>query len=266
MRFLFVMLFLFGAKTPGDLPFKTITFPSADGLEISADLYLKYPHDAPFIILFHQAGYSRGEYRDIALKLTEIGFNALAVDLRSGNEVNNVVNETARRAAEKNLPTSYLDALPDMEAAIKYVKDNYSNRQVIIWGSSYSAALVLKIAGDSPDLVAGVIAFSPGEYFERSGKSATFIQESAKHIQIPVFITSAKNEKDRWWSIYQAIPGKKKLYFLPQSDGIHGSRVLWDSNPDHEEYWTAMIKFLRNFIETMPPVIPGESKKNSNVD
>ncbi|MEJ2051852.1 MAG: dienelactone hydrolase family protein [Calditrichota bacterium] len=266
MKFLFVLLFLFGAKAPGNLPFKTISFPSADDLEISADLYLKYPHDAPFIILFHQAGYSRGEYRDIALKLNEIGFNALAVDLRSGNEVNNVVNETARQAAEKNLPTSYLDALPDMEAAIKYVKDKYASRQVIIWGSSYSAGLVLKIAGDNPGLVAGVIGFSPGEYFERSGKSSTFIQESAKHIQIPVFITSAKNEKDRWWLIYQVIPGKKKSYFLPQSDGIHGSRALWDSTPNHEEYWTAVKKFLRNFVETMPSVVPGESKKNRDVD
>jgi dienelactone hydrolase len=266
MKLLLVLLLLFGAKAPGDLPFKTITFPSADSLEITADLYLKYPHDAPFLILFHQAGYSRGEYRDIALKLNEIDFNAMAVDLRSGNEVNNVVNETAHWAAEKNLPNSYLDAVPDMEAAIKYVKNNYASRQVIIWGSSYSAALVLKIAGDYPGLVAGVIAFSPGEYFERSGKSTTFIQESAKHIQIPVFITSAKNEKDRWWSIYQAIPSKKKSYFLPQSDGIHGSRALWDSTPDHEEYWTAVKKFLQNFVETMPPVTPGKFKKNSDLD
>jgi dienelactone hydrolase len=266
MKFLFIFLFLMGAKSPADLPYKTVTFPSADGLEITADLYHKYPHDAPFLILFHQAGYSRGEYRDIALKLNEIGFNALAVDLRSGKEVNKVVNETAKRAAEKNLPDSYLDALPDMMAAINFVKNNYASRQVIIWGSSYSAALVLKIAGDNPGLVSGVIAFSPGEYFERLGKSATFIEESARKIEIPVFITSAKNEKDRWWSIYQAIPSKKKSYFLPQSDGIHGSRALWESTPDNQEYWDAVKKFLQNFVETMPPRTPGNLDQNKDVD
>jgi hypothetical protein len=47
-----------------------ITFPSGDGVTCTADLYRVHPDPAtPFIVLFHQAGYSRGEYREIAPRL-----------------------------------------------------------------------------------------------------------------------------------------------------------------------------------------------------
>ena len=67
----------------------TIRFPSEDGLMVTADLYIeKNEKDAPFIILYHQAGWSRGEYAQIAPRLNALGFNCLAVDLRSGGKVN----------------------------------------------------------------------------------------------------------------------------------------------------------------------------------
>ncbi|MCK5453881.1 MAG: hypothetical protein KAJ16_05940, partial [Calditrichia bacterium] len=73
---------------------ETITFPSQDGLPITADLYIVHGKEAPFILLFHQAGFSRGEYLNIAPVLNELGFNAMAIDQRSGKEVNGIVNET----------------------------------------------------------------------------------------------------------------------------------------------------------------------------
>ncbi len=42
---------------------KTISFKSNDGVQVTADLYMAHKSDAPFIILFHKASYSRGEYR-----------------------------------------------------------------------------------------------------------------------------------------------------------------------------------------------------------
>jgi hypothetical protein len=48
---------------------QTITFQAADGLTATGDLYLTGDKAAPFILLFHQADYSRGEYRQIAPKL-----------------------------------------------------------------------------------------------------------------------------------------------------------------------------------------------------
>ncbi|MCK5492778.1 MAG: alpha/beta hydrolase, partial [Candidatus Omnitrophica bacterium] len=186
---------------------QTITFKAKDELTITADLYVPHPNNTPFIILFHQAGWSRGEYIEIAPILNKMGFNSMAVDLRSGGKINGISNLTNLQATKLDKSTDYLDALPDVESAIKYVKSQYAKAKIVIWGSSYSASLVIKLAGDNPTLINGVLAFSPGEYFDRS---ETYIRDSAKNIKCPVFITSASKEEKVWKNIFLAIPSKSK--------------------------------------------------------
>ena len=228
--------------------FETATFASTDDLEVTADLYLSVPDlNAPFIVLCHQAGWSRGEYREIAPKLGKLGFNCLAIDQRSGKGVGSVENETVKRATAAGKGTAFLDAEQDMVAALKIARKNYARDKVLLWGSSYSSALALRIAGEHPELVDGVLAFAPGEYFERFGKPADWIAKSAANIKVPVFITSAKEEGPRWQSIYDAIPGEKKVKFLPETAGNHGSRALWEKFPDSADYWKAVTSFLEQF-------------------
>ncbi|MBW6483717.1 MAG: lysophospholipase [Vicingaceae bacterium] len=223
-----------------------ITFLAPDSVEITADLYVSNPTENSFIILFHQAGWSRGEYLEIAPKLNKLGFNCMAVDQRSGGKINNVINETHQRAEKQKLGTTYIDAEVDINSAIEYVKKQYPKaKKIIIWGSSYSSALVLKIAGDRNDIDA-VLSFAPGEYFENLGKPSDYVTQRAKNIKVPVFITSAKNEKPNWWSIFEIIPAKNKQYFLPETDGQHGSRALWEKFPEHQAYWKAVISFLQS--------------------
>jgi hypothetical protein len=76
----------------GEKPDK-ITFTSSDNVIITADLYIIYEKSAPFIILFHQARSSRGEYIEIAPRLNELGFNCMAVDQRSGGSMNKIENQ-----------------------------------------------------------------------------------------------------------------------------------------------------------------------------
>lgn len=217
---------------------------SGDGIEISADLYQMHPDTADFIVLFHQAGWSRGEYQEIAPKLNARGYNCLAVDQRSGNTVNGVNNITYKNATSAMKETKYLDAYQDIEAVITHVRQNYAKGRVIIWGSSYSSSLVLRYAGEHGDMIDGALAFSPGEYFKAFGKPADYIQSFAATIDDPVFITSARNEKGNWWSIYEAIPGERKAYFVPETLGNHGSRALWQKFTDHRAYWKAVDAFL----------------------
>ncbi len=225
---------------------ETITFYSNDSLKITADLYRQNDEKmTPFIVLFHQAGWSRGEYLEIAPNLNQLGFNCMAIDQRSGNSVNEVDNQTASRAKKQKMATRYIDAYPDLVAAIEFAEKNYANGKLIIWGSSYSAALVLHIAGQRND-IDGVLAFSPGEYFGKQGKPENWITKSAKNIQVPVFITSAKNEKPYWERIYKAIPSENKTTFLPKTKGNHGSRALWSKFEDSDAYWKAVKDFLDN--------------------
>lgn len=223
---------------------ETITFPSMDKLEITADVYLTNDKDAPFLLLFHQAGWSRGSYREIAPKLNEMGFNCMAIDQRQGNIVNDIKNETAQRAKNKGLDQNYTDAYSDLQAALNYVYEKYEPKIMLIWGSSYSAALSFVLADKNMEMLDGMLAFSPGEYFKFEDKSIT---EYAKNLHMPVFITSSKEEEKNWESIYEVIPSKYKMNYVPDFDGYHGSRALWSEHEGNQEYWEAVKSFLKLF-------------------
>lgn len=236
-------------QTDADAAFSPVAFESEDGLTITADLYRKFDdRSKPLIVLCHQAGWSRGEYREIAPKLNELGFNCLAIDQRSGGAVNNVPNETAKRAKSTGKGTDYMDAEQDMIAALKYARKNYATGKLLIWGSSYSAALAIRIAGENPGLVDGSLSFAPGEYFVKAGKPADWITSSARKITKPMFVTSAKNEVKNWKSIFDAVDSDDKVMFVPATTGNHGSRALWEQFDDSDEYWTATRAFLKQFV------------------
>lgn len=221
------------------IPFemKKITFPSKDGLVITADVYESGNEKNPWILMCHQAGFSRGEYTEAGSVLKTKGFNCLAIDQRSGKSVNGVLNETAKRAKEKNLPMEYADAEQDILAAIDYLYDKYK-KPVIIVGSSYSASLALKIANGNKK-ISKVAAFSPGEYFE-----GTNIAAKIKGMKKPVFVTSSKAEAENVKELMKGIDSSKLTHFVPVHDGDHGSKVLWEKNQNYKEYWEALLKFL----------------------
>ena len=150
------------------------------------------------------------------------------------------------KAKSNGKPTTFVDAEQDIIAALKYCKENYAKGKLVLWGSSYSAALSLRIAGEHSDLIDGVMSFAPGEYFVRFGKPKNWITTSAIKISDPAFITSAKNEWKNWKSIFETIPSDKTK-FLPETPGNHGSRALWKKFDDHDVYWTAVESFLKKF-------------------
>ncbi|MEM9687528.1 MAG: alpha/beta fold hydrolase [Bacteroidota bacterium] len=228
------------SQTKVDFKGKTINFTATDGLKVTADLYMTDNKSAPLIILYHQAGFSRGEYRTIAPKLNALGFHCLALDQRSGKEVNGIKNETKREAVKQRKGTQYTDAIPDIEGGLLYAKNTLNAKTIIVWGSSYSAALVFYLANKYPEDIKGVLAFSPGEYFKVNGKT---IKTYASKVRCPVFMTSSKREHKQWKGIYEAVQSDRHFY-LPKDKGYHGSRALWPVHKGHEEGWKAVSKFL----------------------
>jgi pimeloyl-ACP methyl ester carboxylesterase len=220
-----------------------VYFSSKDGLKITAEYYKIHPDTVPLIVLFHQAGWSRGEYLEIGPRLNQLGFNCLAVDLRSGKTVNNIDNETFLEAKKKMKETNYLAAEIDIISAVEYAS-NIAGGKIILWGSSYSASLALRVAAQNQNVVHAVMAFSPGEYFRSFGKSSDFISASVSDLDIPTFITCAKREKERCEVIFSSIPSINKVLFIPESSGNHGSSALWNIQYDSKEYWDAVERFL----------------------
>ena len=223
------------------IPVEKITFKTIDNLTVTADLYKNNNPKANVIILCHQAGFSRGEYIETAVKLLSLGYTCLALDLRSGKEVNSVINETAELAKKLRLKQEYPNALPDIEAGLKYVKEHFAKAKIMLVGSSYSSSLAIIMASKYPKDIKAIASFSPGEYFKIDNLT---IADFAKKVNCAVFITSAKNEGENWKAIYDAIPSKNKTCFLPQVKGFHGSKALWSSSVGNQEYWTAFKLFL----------------------
>jgi len=231
---------------------ETVTFPAEDGLEVTATLYQGYRDDL-VVVAFHQAGSSSGEYLGIAPRLADRGITTLAVDLRSGKEFLTVTNETAERAAEQGLKQNYTDAIPDMLAALRYAKQELNAEQIIAMGSSYSAGLSLILAGRHADLIDGVMAFSPGEYFGYQPS----VGAEAERVEQPVLITSAAGETQRWEEIFQALPrDDRKVAFRPQQGrGAHGASALMPRRSDiAQDYWNWIDYYLERFFPYFGPV------------
>ena len=214
-----------------------LTFPSKDGLMITADWY-PVSSSLPVILLCHQNRFSRGEYNETALRLNKFGFNCLALDQRVGDEVNGIINETAIEAKKKNLNPTFVDAEQDIVAAVDYLFEKYQ-RPITILGSSYSASLALKIAAENPN-VASIIVFSPGEYFDDIKYISNHIQTLTK----PIFATSSREEADGVTELLKDINSRIKIQYIPASKGDHGSKVLWPDSQYNQEYWIALMSFL----------------------
>ena len=217
---------------------ETITFSAEDGLTVTADLYKTENADAPYIILFHRAGWSRGEYRVIAPRLNENGFNCLAVDQRSGKKIRGVINQTAAEAKSHRYSRWYTDALPDLKAAFLYVKEELKASKIILWGSSYSAAFVFIMGEEFSDDIKGILSFSPGYPFKVAGKE---IWEYARNTKCPVFITAEKRIKNKAKTIYGSVPFSADNIFLDVN--THGSSLLWTQT---DATWEQVISFLNN--------------------
>lgn len=233
---LFLLLFVACADAPAQEG-TSITFKAPDGLSVTADIY-NTGRDLPWILLCHQAGYSRGEYLKIAPKLNALGFNCVAIDQRSGNEVNGVENRTAMAAKRAGTGTSYGDAVQDIVQAIQYTSKLAGGKQIILWGSSYSAALACKIGKENPQ-VYKVVAFSPGEYIK-----GVNITQAVAGIGKPIFVTSSREEAKAVSELVKGVEPNMLTHFAPQEPGVHGSRALWENNDNHAAYWDALRKFL----------------------
>lgn len=215
---------------------KTIIY-SKDSLPITADVY-EVNNKRPTVLLCHQAGYSRGEYKDTALEFLKLGFSCVAIDQRSGNEVNGVINETSFIAKQRKLKTNYIDAIQDIESAIDYIHELNGHQPIILVGSSYSATLALLI-GDKSEKVKAIAAFSPGEYYK-----SIDVKNTIKNISKPTFVTSSKDEISKLKELISLIDSDFITHFEPKVEGAHGSRALWKSTSGNKFYWEAFSNFL----------------------
>jgi pimeloyl-ACP methyl ester carboxylesterase len=223
---------------------REVTIPAADGVLVYGDLTLaEGGKEAPLLLLFHQArANARGEYGAMIPRLVEAGFSVLAIDQRTGGSYFGGENRTM--AALEDDEYSYCDAYPDLEAALRYVVEEGFTGPRFAWGSSYSAALVIRLGVEHGDELAGVLAFSPA-----AGDPMGDCQPDpyASELEIPALVLRPASEMDTENAQKQLAlfaEAGHRTYVAP--DGVHGSSMLSAERVDGdvELTWAVVMEFL----------------------
>lgn len=85
------------------------------------------------------------------------------------------------------------------------------------------------------------IAFNPRNYWkDQRGDLCVLLQKFTK----PKFITSIKTENEhirQYTSKVKLI--EHQIVFISESEGCHGSRALWESQPEGEKHWNLLQPF-----------------------
>ena len=221
-----------------------VTVTAADGVKVYGQYWPAPRKNAPLVLAFHQAGSSHFEYAPLAPRLNRLGFSVLAIDQRSGGAEFGGQNRTVTGLGKSE---SYDAALADLDAALAWARSRADGSPVLVWGSSYSAALVFLLAAKHPDQLQGLLAFSPGEYLDQPDA----VVSAARSARLPVFIDQAKDDDEVTASrtIFDALPHADKTLFVAQISGVHGSATLReDRNPrGAQENWVAVERFLARF-------------------
>ena len=220
---------------------KELNIFAQDGIQVFGEMY-ESQNSESIILLFHQAGSNaKAEYGGhIIPRLVAEGYSVIAVDQRKGGSSLGGVNRTAQQVNESEL--SYCDAFPDLEATLAFAKKNYKQK-IVIWGSSYSAALVFQLAAKYPSDIQGVLAFSAAS---GGAMGDCTPNQFIKDVTVPAIAFRPAREA----SIESV--GNQMAYFKSygidtyvSEEGVHGSSML---NPDRaggvEETWKPVLSFL----------------------
>ncbi len=216
---------------------------SADGARLFGDLYRPAGPGAKTVVLFHQAGGdARGEYAEIARRLQEEGFEVFAWDVRGGGDRFGEKNRTIE-ALEGKAPEGYCPAYPDLEAALARAFEAGTGGPIYALGSSYSAALVVRLAAEHGQLLAGVAAFSPA-----SGRmEECAVDEWLSQVEVPALAFRPAREME-----VESAAAQKVLFsehgtevFIAE-DAAHGASMLHPerSEGDVEPTWERLLAFL----------------------
>lgn len=241
-----------------------ISFITSDSITVYGDSYT-INKKLPTILLCHQGGSnSRGEYINTIPKLLNEGYNIIAIDQRvGGSSYYGNYNRTVANSDKKDF--AYCEAYPDIEGALDYTISNNYNGKIILWGSSYSAALALQLASKHSHDIDAVLAFSPS-----TGSSVNNCHPNLylEKVTQPLLLLRPKREMERESSIAQFELANKnghKTYIA--ENGVHASSMLVKERvqADVSENWKVVLEFLKTHTTSLNINIPYTKNATDNI-
>ncbi|MDH3709139.1 MAG: lysophospholipase [Cyclobacteriaceae bacterium] len=235
------------AQSDPNASFQEISFHTQDSVLVYGDLHHLHK-DRPVILLFHQAGANgRAEYEEVIPILTEKEFNVLAIDQRSGGQRFGGYNRTVALITNNNY--SYCEAYPDLVGALDFLVESGYTGHKILWGSSYSAALVVRLAHAQPDDIAGVLAFSPASGGPMQACKADDLFET---LEVPLLLMrpAREMEVESVANQYQLALQHGHQTFVVEN-GVHGSSMMVGSrvSDDPAQQWGIVMTFIERCLK-----------------
>jgi len=248
LLFTFVVIFISCKNDRNDhfeISDTEVSFYAKDSLKIYGDLF-EIDKNAPTILLFHQGGAnSRGEYTDIIPVLKKEGFNVLTIDQRLGGQRFGNYNRTVAEISRNTY--GYCDAYSDLEAALYFITSNNFIGKKIVWGSSYSATLGIKLASNNTDVIDGVLAFSPASGDSMEGCRP---EEILKTLKTPLLLLRPAREAEIESVQNQLALAKEYNHeTYVAKNGVHGSSMLVEDRVGNsvDKNWAVVKTFLTKF-------------------
>lgn len=228
---------------------ESITFETDDEVTIYGELYrADVDTNAPMILLFHQGGGdARGEYGPIVPRLNEAGYHAIAIDQRRGGDRFGQSNRTVEGLIDAEY--GYCDAYPDLKATLSKVRELGFEGPLVAWGSSYSAALVFRLAAEYPEDIAAVLAFSPGssgpladcppKLYSADLEMPVLALRPISEMEAPSVPPQLERLRSEGHSTYVADPG------------VHGSSMLVSERvgAETDQTWSAVLAFIEEALD-----------------
>ncbi|GGJ54082.1 alpha/beta hydrolase [Deinococcus roseus] len=206
-----------------------------EGSKIHLNYYAPEGTPKAAIVLLHSLRSNTCDYGTFPETLAAEGYAAIAVDLRIGASTGELCQNLTRAST-----TDIFDAFIDLEVAIQWIQQKTGLKQVILSGSSTSATMVLDYAGQHPELVKGVLAYSP------ASPDLDLTLEAIKYapkIAAPVLMVSIEEEKGFPGQMLPLIGSTWKNLYIPKV-GIHGAVGLVTPGMA-EDYQKTTLDFLK---------------------
>ena len=231
---------------------KEISFYTSDSIKIFGDLYISDQSD-PVILLFHQGGSNaRAEYGPIIPRLLEDDFNILAIDQRQGGQYFGGYNRTIANVPTYNYSDTYTycDAYNNLESALDFVIENDFTGKKILWGSSYSATLSIKLAHERQQAVDAVLAFSPASGKPMEGCNP---EPFLENLTVPLLFLRPRRElqSERSQNQLDLVKSYNHQTYIAEN-GVHGSSMLVETRTKHpvNEVWQVVMEFIRTNVDS----------------
>lgn len=219
-----------------------VRFPVADVYRTAAG------PAAPAILLFHQGGgNARGEYRAIVPRLLGEGYNVLAADIRGGGDR----FDERSRAPAVGPEFRYCDAVAEVDAAVDLARARGFTGPLVLWGSSYTATLVLQVAARRPTDVGAVLAFSPASGEPMAGCEPEPVVGRLAGAGVPMLVLRPRRElaDSTRAAAFEGMRRDGAGVFVAEQ-GAHGSSMLDSTRTQASTapQWQAVLDFLRRSV------------------